>query len=286
MLSMPRSLALTTLVPAVLIALLGAQAAWAQGSTTRVTLDDGGTASFDGIFGGDVSASTIDNGCVGYVSTLPNYVLELTTDGWVRISVEVAGEGDATLLVRRPSGALCNDDADNHTHDPEIVTFLPAGEYYVHVGSFNLGESGAYSIHFRHGGEAVIPELSGDQTMRLLGTSGGTMDARSLGDGCVGAIPASPNHTVRLRQRSYVAIEADSASDLTLVVQSRNGTYCSDDARNSLNPAIGGWFEEGPLQIYVGSHNPSVEAPYELTVTPATARGGRRGAGGGARRAR
>lgn len=282
MLSMPRSLALVALFAALLVA----QSSWAQGSTTRVTLEDGGTASFDGIFGGDVSASTLDNGCVGYVSTLPNYVLELATDGWVRISVEVVGEGDATLLVRRPSGALCNDDADNHTHDPEIVTFLPAGEYYVHVGSFNLGESGAYSIHFRHGGEAVIPELSGDQTMRLLGTSGGVMDASSFGEGCVGAIPAAPNHTVRLRQRSFVAIEADSASDLTLVVQSRSGTYCSDDARNSLNPAIAGWFEEGPVQIYVGSHNPSVAAPYELTVTPATARGGRRAGGGGARRAR
>ena len=235
-------------------------------SSTRVVLGQGATAEHTGTYGGDMPASALSDGCPGFVAALPHFILEVERDGWVRITVDSAEGEDPTLLLRSDSGDICNDDAGENTSDPQIATFL--GEYYVHVGAFVPGESGEFEIRFRHGARGPAAERIDDRPVNLLGVSGGTVDAASFGPGCLGTVSSQPHHTLRLRRRANLVIEADSQSDLTLVVRSANATYCNDDARNTLNPSVSGWFEPGRIRVYVGSHNSRINADYNLRVTP------------------
>ena len=107
-----------------------------------------------------------------------------------------------------------------------------------------------------------------ERMLSLFGVSGGAGSASTLGSGCIGAIAREPNHTLHLRRQSHLRVSARSQSDLTLVVQSGGATHCNDDAAGTLNPSIAAVFEPGRIQIYVGSHNARVEAPYSLTLTP------------------
>jgi hypothetical protein len=252
----------------VVAALLLTAPVLAQTGSGRVILGEGSSDWLEGTYGGETPAQAIADGCPGHVNSVPDFILEVPTDGWVRVTVNAVDGGDTTLLVRGPAGTVCNDDAGEGTTNSEILTFLTGGEYYVHVGAHSAGRTGPFEIRFArsHGGRA--PELNGDRGFRLVGNSGGRVNAADQQPDCVGAIAENPNHTFRLTRPMYMEIEAVSLSDLTLLVVGDSNTVCNDDARGTLNPKVTAWFSEGLLQIYVGSHNPRVEATYELTVTP------------------
>jgi hypothetical protein len=91
--------------------------------------------------GGDVSLFSIDsigNQCVGFVSSPPEYVITISEDlPFGRVFFN--GSADSTLLVMNDQGdTFCNDDAGEVNLNPMIeANNLPAGTYYIYVGSFD-----------------------------------------------------------------------------------------------------------------------------------------------------
>jgi hypothetical protein len=206
---------------------------------------------------------------LGYVPSEPHFVLELESERWLRISVEPEDEDvDTMLLMRGRTGPVCNDNASRHTFNPEIMTRLEPGRYRVFVGTAEEGVEGRFNLHVADLAESELPEVKVGDTLSMMGRSGGSFEATEIGESCVGAISSRPNHVILVSESQYLAISAVSASDLTLVVVGEDGVRCNDDGHRSLNPTVVDWFREGPISIYVGSHNPDVRAYYTLEVEP------------------
>ena len=235
-------------------------------SERQIEVQVGADDWFRGTYQGTVPAEDLAPGCVGHVPDEPNFVLLLEGDRWVRLTVEPRDDADTTLLIRSHSGSICNNDASRYTQNPEIVTHLEAGRYRIFVGTVDADTEGRFDFHIEDLVNSDLPEISGDDRVNLLGVSGGAWDASELGGGCVGSIPTSPNHTVLVPESGFLAINVQSSSDLTLVVVAEDGVRCNDDGFKTLDPQVADWFPEGPLRIYVGSHNDSVTAYYSLTI--------------------
>jgi len=95
---------------------------------------------------GRTELAWIDRGCTGFVESSPSARLSWAGAGGESLHVFVEGEGDTTLLVRRPDGEwLCNDD-DYGLSAGLILSPAAAGDYAIYVGSY--GEDG--------GGEATL----------------------------------------------------------------------------------------------------------------------------------
>src|SRR5690606_19829519 len=85
--------------------------------------------------GGRVQASTVDPACTGYVAAAPDYRLTWGGSGTtLRFLFAGHGEGDATLLISGPDGAItCND--DGFGLNPLVEFANPAaGVYNIWVG--------------------------------------------------------------------------------------------------------------------------------------------------------
>lgn len=238
----------------------------AQSQTISVSVREGTEESFRGTYGGADRADSIADGCSGYIAEDPNFALEVEFEGWVRVSVESGANEDTTLVLEQNGVAICNDDASTATLDPEILTYLEAGTYSVYVGSIAPNEHGRFRITFADATEATYPVVTGDRDLTLYGVSGGLVDASNRGTGCVGTIGQRPSHIIQVGEPMLLDINASSNSDLTLVIIGSGDVWCNDDAVGTLNPRIVDWFSEGMLRIFVGSHNPRVEAMYSLNI--------------------
>lgn len=235
----------------------------------RIVVREGSSFTQEGSFGGSVPAGTLGQGCLGYIDNDPQFIIDVANAGWVRFDI-TAGDPDAdtTLLLRGPSGTLCNDDAGEGTLNPQLSSYLNEGEYYLYVGGYAARDHGPFDLAVEHAGRTVAPTLRGNRAVQMMGVSGGPVTADELHGGCTGFIPGEPNHTILLSGRSLLHIGADSSSDLTLMVEGVDGFRCNDDSLGTLNPAVRSWFPEGPVRIFVGSHNPRVRAEYTVNVTP------------------
>ncbi len=85
--------------------------------------------------------------CLGYGSSDPDYVLELTAAyPHLRIAVDSNG-GDTTLLIQGPRGIDCNDNYRREHRDAAVTDEdWPAGTYRIWVGAFNEGEQLDYVL--------------------------------------------------------------------------------------------------------------------------------------------
>src|SRR5690606_4569140 len=64
-----------------------------------------------GVMGGSLQASTLSPTCRGYVNPQPSHVIRSRT-GFQNLRVVVSGQGDSTLMIMLPNGAvLCDDDS-------------------------------------------------------------------------------------------------------------------------------------------------------------------------------
>jgi hypothetical protein len=269
--SRPRLLALALVVSTAALGLLPAGPAAGQDRARRIVLTPETDYWYRGFTAPEVSASDVAPGCPGLVPTVPDLIVEVDSGIWAHLRVDTDGDSDATLVVRSSGTNLCNDDADALTRDPELITYLAPGEYGVYVGVKTPGARSRYRLRVAEASEQAFPTVRRERPLRLQGISGGAFDASQRDPVCLGAIAGRPNHVVRLRQPEAVYITASSSSDLTLVVVGPDGTvHCNDDARQSLNPRVVEHFSEGLIRIYVGSHNPSVNAHYTLDVGLAT----------------
>jgi hypothetical protein len=91
--------------------------------------------------GGDVDASTLADGCTGYISENP--ILTVDWSGETDfVDVFFYSEHDPVLVIQTPDGGyLCNDDASDALLDPQIKLEAPApGRYNFWVGSYDEGQ--------------------------------------------------------------------------------------------------------------------------------------------------
>lgn len=111
--------------------------------------------------------------------------------------------------------------------------------------------------------------------------AGGSVEASTLAPsaGCVGSIPAAPQHTVHLGAAlPLLRVLVNSTEDLTLVVRAPDGTFhCNDDSAdpaNGLNPLVEITnAQPGDYSVYVGAYSESamlVTYSIGLTAMPGT----------------
>jgi hypothetical protein len=112
-------------------------------------------------------------------------------------------------------------------------------------------------------GAATVP-------YRLEASGGGTFDASSLGEACVGFVTAQPDYRVQWSgTRGFLRIYFVGLGDTTLVVYSPDGTwYCNDDSYVSVNPTVDVTNAiPGTYNIWIGSYDAGVTVPGTLHIT-------------------
>lgn len=110
------------------------------------------------------------------------------------------------------------------------------------------------------------------------GTAGGPTEGSTLGSGCIGQFPTSPQHVVNVAAAvPLLRVLANSApgNDTTLAVRRPDGSYvCNDDSgdpANSLNPLVEIQnAAPGEYQVFVGGYaSGDTWASYHLTLNEA-----------------
>ena len=101
-----------------------------------------------GTSGGGMSASSMGNGCRGWVTPQPDHHMFLNSN-FSFLRVFVRASGDTTLTVRGPMPAMatrCND--DRFGTNPAVEGAWAPGQYHIWVGSYASGQNFPYQIGF------------------------------------------------------------------------------------------------------------------------------------------
>lgn len=88
--------------------------------------------------GGNRRASSLAEGCLGYVSLAPTYIFNhVPSDPSAALRFSVDAPNDTTLLVQLPNGEFrCDDDSGDHLN-PELIIANPEfGPYRIWVGAY------------------------------------------------------------------------------------------------------------------------------------------------------
>ena len=102
-----------------------------------------GPGTLEGRAGGTRQAREHGSECVGWVSSAPDHVLELT--GAEELTLRVRSNGDTTLVALGPGDVVfCRDDDDGL--DPVLRQLMQPGTWEVYVGSWEREETPTYSL--------------------------------------------------------------------------------------------------------------------------------------------
>ncbi len=101
--------------------------------------------------GGPVDVSYLGNGCHGYASASPTFLVRWGgSTGRLRFYIEETGgdAADTTMVVLAPDGTwYCNDDGAGYPNPLINIEPSPAGEYRIWVASYNEGTSVEGILH-------------------------------------------------------------------------------------------------------------------------------------------
>lgn len=96
---------------------------------------------------GEVEARSLHRRCRGWISALPDYLLEADT-AFFRLYVLARSLEDVSLVVRKPNGkVICNDDRYGG-RDPMVRGNFPMGSTQVWVGVKDEGATALYRLGF------------------------------------------------------------------------------------------------------------------------------------------
>lgn len=112
--------------------------------------------------GGTVDASTLGEGCQGWISPRPDHLF-VAREAFEQLHVLVRSPVDTTLVLRRPDGTYACDDDAGGERNPTLVVDLPAGTYPVWIGSYEKGEEAPYRLGFS-GRAGATPDTLPDPT--------------------------------------------------------------------------------------------------------------------------
>ena len=98
--------------------------------------------------GGDLAASSISDGCTGFITRAPDVRLNYTP-GSLPLIISVASGADTTLVVNGPDGRwYCDDDSGTRGLNPMVRFNRPAqGRYEIWVGTLSSGSTEAANLH-------------------------------------------------------------------------------------------------------------------------------------------
>lgn len=225
-----------------------------------------------GLSGGRVDATAHGNtshgACTGMIDSSPDHTMVLRRD-FSRLRVHVVAQQDTSLVIRGPDGLRCNDDSDGL--NPMVEGYWPAGTYQIYVGSVDsgtheydisvselprTGDAPAAASGSDYESVTLAPGFTPDPRT-LTGTSGGSVEARSMGRShygpCVGKIDGTADHVVTLtRDFRFLRLHVLSDEDTSLVIRGPDGLRCNDDA-DGLNPVVEGRWPAGQYEVFIGS---------------------------------
>jgi hypothetical protein len=107
---------------------------------------------------GEIVASSIHHKCKGWISEIPDYLLDANT-AFFELYVMARSRSDVLLVVRQPDGSvLCNDNRPG-THDPMIRSDFPLGTAQIWIGVKLEGATAPYRLGFSEvmGRSTAIP---------------------------------------------------------------------------------------------------------------------------------
>jgi hypothetical protein len=218
--------------------------------------------------GGPIDASTVSEGCTGFVAQRPSFSLRYRA-GDLPLFIAGISDADTTLLVRAPDGSWYCDDDSGGALNPQLSWEDPrSGRYQIWLGRFgNANEIATGSLHIsevaglgQDAGDSPTggPDFSMDPAYGAVDlasgfqpdphtvavAAGGAIDASTLGvPGCVGFVAQPPDFRVNWTAGSGslpLVFSVQSEADTTLVINDAEGNWvCDDDGgNNGLNPAI------------------------------------------------
>jgi hypothetical protein len=97
--------------------------------------------------------------------------------------------------------------------------------------------------------------------------AGGPVDAHTLGEGCVGWIPAEPQLVIELASVQDLVITVASDLDATMSIVSPSGAARCNDDSIGLNPRIEATFEAGVHRVYVGTFDAGSGGAFRATAS-------------------
>lgn len=99
------------------------------------------------ISGGQFRASSVQNGCQGWVAGAPDFQLTFN-GGSLPLILSAASDSDTTILVNDPNGNWhCDDDGGNAGLNPALSFHNPAsGVYDIWIGSYAEGNNASASL--------------------------------------------------------------------------------------------------------------------------------------------
>ena len=246
--------------------------------------------------GGSVDATTVANGCVGMVSTAPDFQLTYSA-GSLPLIFGVTSDNDTTLVINGPNGRwYCDDDSGDGTNPLMSIPDPLSGVYDVFVGAYG-GNGAAAQLYITElsgnanggGGNqsnyagAVDPfeaanygtvTLSAGFTpdpQRISMRAGGTIDAQNIASHCRGFVTRAPDVELSYRAGSLpLILSVESTSDTTLVVNGPDGRwYCDDDSGNSgANPSLRiNNPMSGTYDVWVGTYSSGMSQPARLDIS-------------------
>lgn len=120
---------------------------------------------------------------------------------------------------------------------------------------------------------AAIAWAQSSVRQEVQGTAGGSTRATQWGvtetGPCMGWVPSSPQHRLRLEEDAQVTIRVRSHTDTTLVLHGRNEngttTLCNDDDDGS-NPGMARRLSAGSYDLYIGTWDAGDRVPFTMSI--------------------
>jgi len=235
--------------------------------------------------GGSYDASGITANCGGYINTRPSFSLRYRA-GEYPLFIGAVSDADTTIVVRAPDGQWsCDDDGGGNLNPVVSWTSPISGRYQIWVGRFGVeNETAAATLHISevggpaapttttagggpdfsldpaYGSIALVSGFTPDPHTQTI-AAGGSIDASTVAQGCLGFIAQAPDYRVTWTAGSgslplIFSVNAD--ADTTLVINDAQGNWvCDDDGGNEgLNPSIS--FANpasGQYDVWVGTYS-------------------------------
>lgn len=216
-------------------------------------------------------------------------VYHLPPEGPVRRLADREGHGGFWVDADQPDGIALGWSGRGERPEPSFVLALaradvaqrdPSTERLVRpsAGPTPVSETGETSPTVPVASALSDRGLYGGLRLRRSGTSavlegraGGTRDASTLGQSCVGWIGRVPDHELVVEVPVHVRLHAtpEVHDDLTLVLVGPGGRlHCRDDDEG-LDPVFEGRLDVGTWAVHIGTWRPESDAAYRLDVRSA-----------------
>ena len=242
--------------------------------------------------GGPIDASSLGSACAGEISNAPDFELTFSP-GTLPLYLSAASDRDVSLIINMPDGSWrCDDDSAGNLNPGLTLDSPDSGVYDIWVGDLS-GASPAATLYISelgyqgsssdttssaidlsadpyYGSVTLASGFSEDPYSVSL-SAGGANAASSAASGCAGMVGGPPDFNLEYTAGSLpLYLSASSSDDLTLLVNTPDGSwYCDDDSgAGPLDPGLS-WVkpQSGTYNIWVGRLSTSelVEATLHIS---------------------